>query len=188
MKKTLFLLLAAGMMAACGQARNPQQPTAEAQAAQQTETAAPQAEPGAIRSIDASVRGADILPAIAKNYEGKVVLVDVWATWCGPCRQAMAQVDQFKEEMRKQGCVFVYIAGENSPRDIWEKMVAGITGDHYRLTATQWDDLCQSLNITGIPSYLILGKDGKVAYDNTAEGGYPGSEVLKNNLAVALTK
>lgn len=175
-------------MAACGQARNPQPAATETQNATQAEATATQAEPGTIRTLDTSVRGAEILPAIAKNYEGKVVLVDVWATWCGPCRQAMAQVDQFKEEMMKEGCVFVYIAGENSPLEPWKKMAADITGEHYRLTAAQWDDLCQSLNITGIPSYLILGKDGKVAYDNTAEGGYPGSEVLKNNLAVALTK
>ena len=48
--------------------------------------------------------------------------------------------------------------------------------------------MCQQLNIPGIPSYLLLGKDGKTAYDNLSEGGYPGSEVLKNNIEVALTK
>ena len=40
----------------------------------------------------------------------------------------------------------------------------------------------------GIPAYLLLGKDGKRAYDNLSEGGYPGSQILQNNIEVALTK
>ena len=48
--------------------------------------------------------------------------------------------------------------------------------------------MCKALNIPGIPVYLLMGKDGKKAYDNLSEGGYPGNEILKNNIEVALTK
>ena len=88
----------------------------------------------------------------------------------------------------KKGCVFLYVTGESSPFDTWSDMIKNIDGDHIRLTEQQWGTLCQSLNIPGIPSYLLLNKDGSTAYDNLSEGGYPGSEILQNNIEVALTK
>lgn len=67
-------------------------------------------------------------------------------------------------------------------------MIPSIAGEHYRLTEKQWSGLCESLNIPGIPAYLLLNKKGEKVYDNLDEGGYPGSEVLKNNIEVALTE
>ena len=66
-------------------------------------------------------------------------------------------------------------------------MIKNIAGEHYRLTDKQWGEMCNSLNIPGIPAYLLLNKKGEKAYDNLDQGGYPGSEVLKNNIEVALT-
>lgn len=141
-----------------------------------------------VKTIPATVKGEDVVKTIAANYKGKVALIDFWATWCGPCRMAMKQIDDIKPELSKKGCVFVYITGETSPLNTWNDMIKGIDGDHYRLTDKQWQDMCKSLNIPGIPSYLLLGKDGEKAYDNLSTGGYPGSEILKNEIEVALTK
>ena len=120
--------------------------------------------------------------------EGKWVLIDFWATWCGPCRQAMKLIDEIKPELQKKGVVFGYLTGETSPLEKWEGMIATIEGDHYRITNKQWGALCSSLGLRGIPSYMILNKDGSTAYDNFKTGGYPGSEVLQNQAEVALTK
>ena len=139
-------------------------------------------------TIDPNLKGVDILPAITKKYEGKVVLLDFWATWCGPCRAAMKKLDTIKEDLMKKGVVFVYITGETSPLKNWEPMIANIKGEHYRLTNSQWTDLCGLLNIPGIPAYMLLNKDGSVAYSNLSTGGYPGNDILQNNIEVALTK
>lgn len=188
MKKTLLLLAAATLVVTSGCAKKPTQ--AEAATVQSTTTVSQvQAKANyVVKTIPTTVHGADILPAIAANYKGQVVLIDFWATWCGPCRKAMTQIDEIKPELSKKGCVFVYVTGETSPEADWNAMIKNIEGEHYRLTKDQWSELCQELGIPGIPAYLLLGKDGKTAFDNLSEGGYPGSEILQNNIEVALTK
>ena len=121
------------------------------------------------------------------KLKGKFMLFDFWATWCGPCRMAMKEIDAIKPDLQKKGVQFVYITGETSPQAAWEGMIKNIAGVHYRLTNKQWGELCSSLGIPGIPVYLILNADGSVAYSNLQQGGYPGNEVIQNNVEVALT-
>ena len=182
------MLAAAGLITATSCAKRPHRDNPAQADTEMAEPADSKPVNSVVKTLPATVRGADIMKAIAANYKGKVALIDFWATWCGPCRRAMTQIDEIKGDLMKKGCVFLYVTGESSPFDTWSDMIKNIDGDHIRLTEQQWGTLCQSLNIPGIPSYLLLNKDGSTAYDNLSEGGYPGSEILQNNIEVALTK
>ncbi len=127
-----------------------------------------------------------ILETIQSDYKGKVVFIDLWATWCGPCRHAMLSVDSIKPELMKKGAKFVYITGETSPEKTWNEMIPKIDGDHYRLTKDQWSTLCKEQGVRGIPCYKLVGKDGTTAFTNLTEGGYPGNEIIKPEIEKAL--
>jgi thiol-disulfide isomerase/thioredoxin len=120
-----------------------------------------------------------VFDGIMKKYKGKVVFVDFWATWCGPCRSGIEEIKPLKEEMANENVVFVYITNQTSPQDTWANMTPIIKGEHYRVTDDEWNYLSGKFNITGIPKYLIVGKSGEVlnlGYNYLSNGA------LKNEL------
>lgn len=192
MKKITILAVCALFFAGSGCATRNDRPATDAAAAETAARTASDEQPEAaatkVKTISPAISGDDILAAITKDYAGQVVLIDFWATWCGPCRMAMKEIDKIKADLQKKGCAFVYVTGETSPEATWKQMIASIEGDHYRLTDKQWNELCSRLNLPGIPAYLLLNKDGSTAYSNLQQGGYPGNDVIQNNVEVALTK
>lgn len=185
MKKT-FLLLSLAL--ACAGLTSCQNQAKAETAPLLSETAGADVVPSNVKTLDASLKGADVIKAIKANYPDQVVLIDIWATWCPPCRAAMKEIDAIKPALQEKGVVFVYLTGETSPMIKWKEMIPNISGDHYRLSKDQWQDMCESLHIPGIPAYTILNKDGSTAFSNLTEGGYPGNDVIQNYLEVALSK
>ncbi|HET6557536.1 MAG TPA: TlpA disulfide reductase family protein [Prolixibacteraceae bacterium] len=106
--------------------------------------------------------GDKVFDAIMEKYKGKVVYVDFWATWCGPCRSGIEQIKPLKEEMAKENVVFVYISAPSSPKATYDNMIPTIKGEHYRVSEDEWNTLCGMFKISGIPHCVLVGKDGKV--------------------------
>ncbi len=154
-------------------------------------TATPKKTPGVtVVQVSEKTTNDKLLEAIKKPYKGKVIVIDFWATWCGPCMAAMKQIDPIKEQYlkEKKNVVFVYVTGETSPLANFNAAIPKIKGYHYRLTNAQYSSLLKSLGIKGIPTYLIVGKDGTNVYDNIAEGGYPGDSIITAEIDKALSK
>lgn len=138
-----------------------------------------------VAEVDAALEGESLLQAIAARHQGRVVLIDFWATWCGPCRRAMKQMEPLKEKLKGEPVEYVFLTDETSPRALWQKMIADIHGEHYYLTSQQHNSLMQLYGFTGIPAYLILDKNGQVVYHRLA---FPGLEEMEAQLRKALSQ
>ena len=124
----------------------------------------------------------NILQTILDKYEGKTVLIDIWATWCGPCRYGHKVMAPMKEQMKGQNIQYVYITSPSSPLKTWQEMIKDIDGDHYYLTKEQYDYILNKYESDGIPTYAIYNTSGEQTYKNI---GFPGTDVIRKELETA---
>ena len=124
----------------------------------------------------------NILQTILDKYKGKAVLIDIWATWCGPCRYGHTAMKPMKEQMKGQNVQFVYITSPSSPLKTWQEMLKDIDGDHYYLTKEQYNYILNKFESDGIPTYAIYNTSGEQTYKNI---GFPGSDTIKNEIEKA---
>ncbi len=125
----------------------------------------------------------ELFTEMVKPFRGKAVLVDVWATWCGPCRAANKAMEPLKAQLADKDIVYLYLSGEDSPIKTWENMIPDLKGYHYRLNSAGWEFLCEALNARGVPTYIVLDKEGKQMFHSV---GFPGVETMKSELTKAL--
>ncbi|MBO4371836.1 MAG: TlpA family protein disulfide reductase [Bacteroidales bacterium] len=129
--------------------------------------------------------GDSLFVDLIKDFKGKVVFIDFWNTWCGPCRQAIKQMAPMEKSFEDKDVVFLFIADESSPKEEYDGMIVSMKGHHYRLTERQSSTLKQKWGFTGIPSYVIVGKDGMVKDFHT---GFKGNDYYKNKIEEELNK
>ncbi|AOM80744.1 thioredoxin [Pedobacter steynii] len=120
------------------------------------------------------------------NLKGKVVLVDVWATWCGPCKAEIPHLKKLEEEMKGTDVSIVSISvDEAKDKDKWLKMIKDDQLGGTQLFASGWGDLAKYYKITGIPRFMVFDRQGKIV---TVDSPRPSNPELKTLLEKTLAK
>jgi thiol-disulfide isomerase/thioredoxin len=110
--------------------------------------------------------GEALLKKILEPYKGKFVLLDIWGTWCGPCKEALSHSTEEYARLNRFDIQYLYLAN-NSPQDSWENVikeynVSGPNVAHYNLPAEQQRAIEQYLNVHAWPTYKLFNREGQL--------------------------
>jgi thiol-disulfide isomerase/thioredoxin len=114
--------------------------------------------------VDAELKAASGAPIKLSNYAGKVLVVNLWATWCGPCRMETPELVKLYKEFRPQGVEMVGLSTEN-PEASAEGVKRFIQdyGVNYRVGwATQEVAIALMQGRDAIPQSFVISRTGRV--------------------------
>lgn len=120
------------------------------------------------------------------DFKGRVVLVDVWATWCGPCKAEIPALKAMEQEMHNKDIVFMSVSvDEAKDQQKWKDFVAKEELKGVQLFAGGWSEITKYYNIKGIPRFMVFDKKGNIV---TIDAPRPSSPELKLLLEAELKK
>lgn len=120
------------------------------------------------------------------DLKGKIVLIDVWATWCGPCKAEIPHLKKLEEEMHGTDVQVVSITvDEEKDKEKWLKMIKDENLGGLQLFASGWGDFAEYYKIKGIPRFMVFDRAGKIV---TIDSPRPSNPKLKLLLEKELAK
>lgn len=116
--------------------------------------------------IEKEIRG-EFWKHLQKKYKGKVVYVDIYADWCGPCRSEPPHALELHGYFEGQDIAFVHLCMA-SEKDDWRRFIESrqMKGDHYFFNQAQTQKFRAHFTFQGYPTYLILDKGGRLIEKN----------------------
>ena len=138
-------------------------------------------------SLKGLTEGDKLIENIIAPHRGKFILMDIWGTWCAPCRQALSRSAELYERLKDFDIVYIYLASnsaENTWRNIIEEYnVKGSNVFHYNLPADQQAEIEKALKVNCYPSYRLVDRDGAILDIDIDPSTYGSLESLLNRLS-----
>ena len=120
------------------------------------------------------------------DFKGKVVLIDVWATWCAPCRGEIPHLKKLEEEMKGMDVIFLGVSvDEARNKQKWLDFIEQEKLGSIQVFASGWSKITKDYKINGIPRFIVIDRKGNVV---SFDAPRPSNPALKKMLEGALGK
>jgi len=117
-----------------------------------------------------------------KNFHGKYVVIDVWATWCGPCRVQSPNFENLAEQYTSPSVAFVALSIDDN-KWTWQNEASEKSLRVLQLHANDKNIFGKDYGIDYIPRYILLSPDGKIINAQMPEPGNPAfEEILRREI------
>lgn len=107
------------------------------------------------------------LDDVKARHKGKVIYVDFWASWCGPCREAMPASADLRKTLKDKNVAFVYLSIDGSIKS-WQKASEAERlsnyADNYLVVNTQTSTFLKQNKLSEIPRYMVFDKTGRLTH------------------------
>lgn len=120
-------------------------------------------------AIEGMTDGEEIFRKLTEPYKGKVILIDVWGTWCSPCKKALEHSQEEYARLKPYDVVYMYFA-MGSEDTSWKNVIKqyNVLGDnvvHYNLPHEQEMALEKYIKVHGYPTFKLVDKQGNLLED-----------------------
>jgi outer membrane lipoprotein-sorting protein/peroxiredoxin len=113
-----------------------------------------------------------------QDLKGNFVLLDFWATWCGPCRRDLPAVEKLHQEFHRKGLVVLGVNGGEDAETVNQFLRTSKLS--YPILLTSDNEVMQSYSVTAFPTLVLLDADGKIVFYHVGAGG---EKALRESLA-----
>ena len=100
-------------------------------------------------------------PKTLKDFRGKTVLLNLWATWCAPCREEMPSLDRLQQELGSDVFQVVALAVDRTGLDSARKFLEGINVKSLALYADPTTRSGSALKAVGMPTTILIDAEGR---------------------------
>ncbi len=97
------------------------------------------------------------------DFKGKYVYIDVWASWCGPCKHEIPYFNQLKEEYKTKNIEFISISIDNT-KEPWKRVLTdwNLSGNQFFADGAWNSVLAKSYQLKGLPQFILIDPEGQI--------------------------
>lgn len=130
-------------------------------------------------ALDFTYPDVDGVDVSLSDFKGSYVYVDVWATWCGPCKREIPHLVELEKDYHDKNIVFLSVSvDEEKDLDTWKNMLEEKEMGGVQLFASGWSKITKDYKINGIPRFMLFDKEGNIVDTRASRPSEPRTREL----------